>query len=231
MQIGSVKEAIEVAKHVRPDVLVVQGTDAGGHGLVRGASLITLLPEVCDAIEEHCTASSNIDSKKEEVAKPIILAAGGISEARTAASALTLGASGLVLGTRLLATPQARITAGYQSTILRTTDGGQTTVRTKVYDTLRGTNWAETHNGRAIINQSYVDSVEKGMCEDQNRKLYQETMETKGDEGWGEQGRMTTYAGSGVGLIREVKDVGDVVREIREGVQSILDGATERAKL
>jgi nitronate monooxygenase len=51
--------------------------------------------------------------------------------------------------------------------------------------------------------------------------LYQKEME-KGDEGWGDEARMTAYAGSGVGLVRELKGAGEIVKEIREGVQRLV---------
>jgi nitronate monooxygenase len=43
VQVGSVKDAVEVARACKPDVLVVQGTDAGGHGLAQGAGTVSLL--------------------------------------------------------------------------------------------------------------------------------------------------------------------------------------------
>lgn len=218
VQVGSVAEALDVVKNVSPDVLVVQGTDAGGHGLAQGAGLISLLPEVCDTIDALDLSSP-----------PIIVAAGGLADARGASAALSLGASGVVLGTRLLASPEARISAGYQRAVLSATDGGQTTVRTKVYDALRGTNWAATHNARGVVNRSFVDA-EQGMGLQENEALYKKEME-RGDEGWGWEGRMTTYAGSGVGLVREVKGVGKIVREVREGVEGVLGRARERGRL
>ncbi|KAL1793289.1 hypothetical protein ACET3X_008271 [Alternaria dauci] len=224
VQVGSVTEAVEAVKHVQPDVLVVQGTDAGGHGLVKGASIVTLLPEVKDTLDEYLQTHPTQRT-------PILVAAGGISESRTFAAALALGASGCILGTRLLATPEAKISQGYRSAVLRTTDGGQSTVRTKVYDSLRGTNWAETHNARGIITQSYVDAVEKGMSQEENTRLYKEEME-KGDEGWRQNGgRMTAYAGSGVGLVKKAIPAGDVVREVRGGVVGVLERAERRAKM
>ncbi|KAF2034640.1 oxidoreductase 2-nitropropane dioxygenase [Setomelanomma holmii] len=216
VQIGSVEEAISIVQTVRPDVLVVQGTDAGGHGLAQGASLISLLPEVSDTISSLQFADGYTG--------PILLAAGGIVDSRGASAAHLLGASGVVLGTRLLASTEANVSRGYQSEVLRASDGGQTTVRTKVYDKLRGTTgWAESHNARGIVNRSYVDAL-GGMSEEENRRLYEEEVK-KGDEGWGEQARMTTYAGSGVGLVREVKGAGEIVREVREGLVGLLGGA------
>ncbi|KAF2441277.1 NPD-domain-containing protein [Karstenula rhodostoma CBS 690.94] len=215
VQIGSVKEAVEAMQAARPDVLVVQGTDAGGHGLAQGASLITLLPEVSDNVSPKCGEG--------RYPQPILIAAGGIADARGVAAALALGAPGVVLGTRFLASPEANISKGYRDEILRANDGGQSTARSKIYDNLRGiAGWAETHNARGVINKSYVDAM-AGMDEEENQKLYEEEVK-KGDAGWGVEARMTTYAGSGVGLVRDVKPAGDIVREVREGSRAVLEG-------
>ncbi|KAF1914998.1 hypothetical protein BDU57DRAFT_531373 [Ampelomyces quisqualis] len=212
VQVGSVQDAISAVSTADADVLVVQGTDAGGHGLAHGASLMSLLPEVHDAL----SVSAGVG--------PLLIAAGGIAESRSACAAVLLGADGVCLGTRFLACPEASIASGYQAEVLRATDGGQVTVRTKVYDHLRGTTgWAETHNARGIVNRSYFDAV-GGMDVEENKRLYEAEME-KGDEGWGEHARMTAYAGTAVGLVREVKGAGDIVKEIREGVKVVLKGA------
>lgn len=219
VQTGSVKEAQSVVEEVGPDVLVVQGTDAGGHGLAHGASLIALLPEVKDTL----SASSSRDESSGKKT-PILIAAGGISDARGAAAAHILGASGICMGTRFLAAHEANIAKGYRDEVLRVSDGGQKTVRTKVYDNLRGTTgWAESHNARGIVNRSYFDAL-GGMDDEENKRLYQKEME-KGDEGWGEQARMTAYAGSAVGLVKKVMGAGDIVKEVREGTVKLLGDA------
>ncbi|KAF2740508.1 inosine monophosphate dehydrogenase [Polyplosphaeria fusca] len=214
IQVGSVAEAL-AALDVQPDVLVVQGTDAGGHGLARGAGLLPLFPEVQDAVTHACQSANR--------ERPILIAAGGVVEARSAAAALTLGAEGVVLGTRLLASHEAVISPGYKKEVLRASDGGQTTVRTKVYDDIRGTTgWADTYNGRGVINRSFEDAV-AGMSVEENKKLYGEEME-KGDSGWGPEARMTTYAGTGVGLVREIMGAGEIVGEVREGARRVAEG-------
>lgn len=218
VQIGSVREAVDVVREVKPDVLVVQGTDAGGHGLARGAGLISLLPEVADALH------SLLPNEKD---RPVLIAAGGIAEARGAAASLLLGASGVVIGTRFLASHEAVLAKGYQDEVIRASDGGQTTVRTKVWDKARGTTgWAETHNGRGIVNRTYTDAL-GGMGDEENRRLYEEDVK-KGDEGWGVEARLCTYAGSAVGLVKEVKGAGEVVREVREGARELVEGARSR---
>lgn len=204
-------------------MLVIQGTDAGGHGLAQGAGIISLFPEVSDAIAQHLSSQG-----KKEDSGPVLIATGGIADARGTAAALVLGASGVVMGTRFLASTEAVIAKGYQDEVLRAIDGGQTTVRTKVWDNCRGTTgWAETHNGRGIINRSYTDAM-GGMGEDENKRLYEKEL-GRGDEGWRVQARLCTYAGSAVGLVREVKGAGDIVREVRKGVEGLLGSA--RSKL
>jgi nitronate monooxygenase len=78
VQVGTVKAAEEALRQ-GVDVLVVQGTDAGGHQWAQGASLISLLPEVRDLLSR--TRSTDT----------AILAAGGIVDARGCVAALGLG--------------------------------------------------------------------------------------------------------------------------------------------
>lgn len=205
IQIGAVHEAATALSALHPDVLVVQGSDAGGHGLAQSASIITLLPEVHALLHQ---AKSH--------PKTHLLAAGGITTGRTLLAAQTLGAIGAVMGTRFLASKEARISNGYRQEILRASDGGVNTVRSTVYDRVRGIHgWPGRYNGRGVINRSYVDAVEYGMDDEENRQLYQVEME-KGDVGWGPGGRMTTYAGTGVGLVREVLSAKEILDEVWE---------------
>ncbi len=113
------------------DVLVAQGTEAGGHGAAR--ALFPLLPPVVD------------------VARTVpVVAAGGIGDGRGLAAALTLGAAGALLGTRFyaatesLAHPQARARLIAAS--------GDDTLRTRVFDIVRGLDWPAPFTGRALAN-------------------------------------------------------------------------------
>ena len=213
IQVGTVAEALEVAKTSKPDVLVIQGADSGGHGLAQRAGIITLLPEVSDTLAAEGTSIP-------------LIAAGGIMDGRGAAAALALGADGICLGTRILASEEAVIAKGYQKEILRVGDGGVSTVATVVYDLVRGIKgWPIAYIGRGVTNRSYLDSI-AGMDDDKNQLLYKEAMKM-GDAGWGPKGRMTTYAGTGVGLVKEIKSAKDIVEEVRSDAVRILK---ERAK-
>ncbi|KAF2103873.1 dehydrogenase [Rhizodiscina lignyota] len=180
-----------------------------------------LLPEVVDALSGSASTSSI----------PLV-AAGGIIDSRGYAAALTLGASAATLGTRLLAASEAIINPGYQAHVLSATDGGQSTVRTQLYNHLRGTtDWPAPFDARGLINQSWRDH-EAGVAFEKNKSLHDELLKKDGGKGaWGEQGRTATYAGTGIGLVRSVKPAGEVVEEVRAGVDKILEMAVQNAKL
>ena len=98
-QIGSVAEARAAAAQGASG-LIVQGAEAGGHNR-SSAGLISLLPAVCD-VAGHL----------------LILAAGGIADGRTVAAALALGADGVWVGTRLLASHEANAHPDYKKRVL-----------------------------------------------------------------------------------------------------------------
>jgi nitronate monooxygenase len=115
------------------DVIVVQGQEAGGHGMDRG--LMSLLPAVRD------------------LAGPerVIVAAGGIADGRGLAAALMLGADGVLMGTRFLATPEADAPAALKARLIA--GSGDGTVRGKVFDVARDVDWPWEFSGRVMANR------------------------------------------------------------------------------
>ncbi|RAH53772.1 oxidoreductase 2-nitropropane dioxygenase family [Aspergillus piperis CBS 112811] len=204
IQIGTLSEVRSILKSAeKPDVVVVQGAEAGGHGRAKDAmGLISLLPEVADAM-----AGSQIP----------LFAAGGIADGRGAAAALCLGASGVVMGTRFLAASETRIARGYQQEVVRAEDGAVGTTKTLLYNHLRGTfGWPEEYMPRTVINRSWVEHLAgKGFEE---LKVLHDEAAKQGDQAWGPEGRLATYAGASIGLVHEVKDAESIVREVREQV-------------
>ncbi len=93
------------------DAIIAQGTEAGGHhGFFLGdkittrPSLLTLLPQVVDAVDVP------------------VIAAGGIADGRGIAAAFMLGASAAQIGTAFLRCPEADITDGYRAAMRTTSD-------------------------------------------------------------------------------------------------------------
>ncbi len=114
-----------------PDVLVAQGTEAGGHGGRR--SLFALLPAV------------------QALAGDIpVVAAGGIADRRGYEAALALGACGVLVGTRFIAADESLSTSAARQRIVEA--DGDSTLRTSVFDIVRGYDWPARFTGRALRN-------------------------------------------------------------------------------
>ena len=118
------------------DVLVVQGTEAAGHGATRG--LMSLLPEVVDHVGGDVT----------------VAAAGGIADGRGLAAALMLGAHGVLMGTRFYACQEAAGAPAAKQRIVQA--GGDGTVRGMVFDLTRQRHWPAPFTGRCLRN-AHVD--------------------------------------------------------------------------
>lgn len=95
------------------DLVVAQGTEAGGH--TGQIATMALVPQVVDAV------GANVP----------VVAAGGIFDGRGLAAALALGAVGVWVGTRFIATPEAQAVPGYKDRILSSAEDG--TVVTRAY--------------------------------------------------------------------------------------------------
>jgi len=109
---GKVRHAVSaVASGV--DFVVAQGTEGGGHtGVV---ATMALVPQVVDAVGESVP----------------VVAAGGLFDGRGLAASLALGADGVWIGTRFIATPEARAVNGYKEALLALAEDG--TVISKSY--------------------------------------------------------------------------------------------------
>ncbi|MEL6318726.1 MAG: nitronate monooxygenase, partial [Pseudomonadota bacterium] len=114
------------------DVIVVQGQEAGGHGMDRG--LTALLPAVRDLAGPE----------------QILLAAGGLADGRGLAAALMLGADGVMMGTRFWASAEAAGSDAAKAGLVAA--GGDDTLRTKVFDVARDVGWPWEFTGRVVEN-------------------------------------------------------------------------------
>jgi NAD(P)H-dependent flavin oxidoreductase YrpB (nitropropane dioxygenase family) len=102
------------------DVVVAQGTEGGGHvGLISTLPLVPLVVDVVGGVP--------------------VLAAGGIADGRGLAAVLMLGAQGALIGTRFLATPEAR-GRGHSKDVILNALGSQTAGST-FYDEVMGQAW------------------------------------------------------------------------------------------
>src|SRR5260370_37470763 len=116
--------------------VVVQGTEAGGHGANR--STFPFVPEAADYLKQRSP-------------KTLLIAAGGVADGRGLAAALLLGADGVVVGTRLWASAEALTPQAHTDKAIAVT--GDSTIRTKVLDALRGTPWPKEYSFRFLKNK------------------------------------------------------------------------------
>lgn len=122
------REAMEAGA----DVIVAQGTEAGGHGM--SEPIFTLLPQVVDV----CPSAA-------------VVAAGGIADGRGLAAALMLGAEGVLMGTRFYASQEADGHPEAKRRIVAAA-GGQT-IRSIVFDLSRCNRWPAPYTGRLLRNR------------------------------------------------------------------------------
>lgn len=123
--------AARAAAEAGADIIVAQGTEAGGHGAARAT--LPLVPAIVDALD------------------PIpVLAAGGIADGRGLAAALMLGAAGVVMGTRFYCSTESMAPDAAKSRALQA--GGDDTTRSSVFDVLREYDWPPPYTLRTVAN-------------------------------------------------------------------------------
>lgn len=202
-QVQTVADAHAVAG-LGADIIVAQGTEAGGHGA--GRSTLPLVPAVADLLADMGSPA-------------ILVAAGGIADGRGLAAALTLGAEGALIGTRFYAARESLGREGAVERILR--GSGDDTLRTSIFDIVRGYDWPAPFTGRAIANAltarwqgREAALIEVGAAERQN---YAEAVAA------GDFDRAVTFAGEGIDLIRDVAPVADLVERLVAEAEAAID--------
>jgi nitronate monooxygenase len=179
-QVQTVADAVRAAE-LGADVIVAQGTEAGGHGATRGT--LALVPAVVDAVS------------------PLpVLAAGGIADGRGIAAALVLGAQGAVVGTRFLATPESLMHPNGKARVV--SGKGDDTLRTRVFDIVRGKDWPLHFTGRALRN-AFTERWH-GDEERLARNLTTEKPRYAEASAAGDMNTSVVFAGEGMDLIHEI---------------------------
>jgi nitronate monooxygenase len=128
---------IDMALEAGAAAVVVQGNEAGGHGTTNRSTL-PFVPEAADYLKQRSP-------------KTLLIAAGGIADGRGLAAALMLGADGVLVGTRLWASAEALTPKAHTDKAIGKT--GDSTIRTKVLDALRGVPWPREYSFRVLKNK------------------------------------------------------------------------------
>src|ERR671911_1783420 len=187
------------AKAAGADIIVAQGTEAGGHGADR--STLPLVPAVVDAVA------------------PIpVLAAGGIADGRGLAAALMLGAQGALIGTRFYASIEALGHEQAKKQIVAAR--GSETKRTQVFNVVRGLQWPEEYTGRALRNDFLErwDGWEKKLATapDGEDETFREA------EQEGDTSIAVVWCGEAADLISDVPAAAELVRRVGDEAKGCL---------
>ena len=206
IQVTDLAEARQ-AVAVGADVIVAQGTEAGGHGARRGWSTLAFVPAVADS-----------------VAPVPVLAAGGIADGRGVAAALTLGAAGALIGTRFQATAEALADPETKKAIVD--GGGEETERSSVLDIARGSRWPLEYTGRTL-GHPFLDrwrDAEAELAADPAdvRRAYREAIAR--DEIPAEP----VWASQAIGLIRDLPPAAELVGVLAAQAEDALARAGRR---
>ncbi|MCA9997289.1 MAG: nitronate monooxygenase [Anaerolineales bacterium] len=197
-QVQSLAQAKRAAQ-AGVDAIIAQGTEAGGHTGM--ASTLTLLPAVVDSVGDIP-----------------VLAAGGIADGRGLAAVLMLGASGVSLGTRFVASDEWGGGAWEQQAVLAATTDD--TIRTSVYDQVRGASFPAGIADRVLRNRFNTAWDGRGAeIREQQAELRQEL-----EAGAKAQDKevVDISAGLGVGLIRFQEPAGHIVHRIVAEAEQLL---------
>ncbi len=182
------------------DFVIAQGTEAGGH--TGQVATMPLVPQIVDAVGD----------------KVPVVAAGGIFDGRGLVAALALGAQGIWIGTRFIATPEARAVLGYKDKLISTAEDGTTISKAYSGKTMR------------VLKNSYTDEWEKKSEELQPfpsqalHSMQEGVFHLGGDsslEGIDVQ-RECYPAGQGTGAIKDLVPAGEIVRSIVAQAEAVI---------
>ncbi|HZT65892.1 MAG TPA: nitronate monooxygenase [Acidimicrobiales bacterium] len=181
------------------DIVVAQGTEAGGH--TGQVATMALVPQIVDAVAGQVP----------------VVAAGGIFDGRGLAAALSLGADGVWVGTRFIATPEARAQRGYKDTLLRIAEDGTVVSRAYTGKTCRVvrneyTRYFDEHPEEL---QPFPMQVMKSIQDGANHLGGPEDAEV-------DPGREFYPCGQGVGAIGALVPAGELVRRFVDEAEAVL---------
>jgi NAD(P)H-dependent flavin oxidoreductase YrpB (nitropropane dioxygenase family) len=180
------------------DVVVAQGTEGGGHvGLVSTMALVPAVLDVAGGVP--------------------VLAAGGIADGRGLAAALAMGADGVLMGTRFLATREAPVPASYKQAIVDAS--GSDTVISQVPDLAPVVEWPGALS--RVIRNRFVDEW-LGREDELRQQGADVGRRAEAARAADDRDGMKLFAGQSSGLIASVESAGDVVARISADAERLL---------
>jgi NAD(P)H-dependent flavin oxidoreductase YrpB (nitropropane dioxygenase family) len=197
--VSTVSEA-ERAAQAGADIIVAQGTEGGGH--VGWIGSMALVPMVVRA-----------------VAPTPVVAAGGVADGAGLAAALALGAEGVLLGTRFLASHESPVPEAFKRTIIES--DGHDTLLTELPDIAAGRVWPGAMS--RVRRNRFIERWAAREWEVRQRRseIAEQVAEARRRDDTDEY---TIGTGQTAGLITELKPAAQIVREVADEAERIITG-------
>jgi nitronate monooxygenase len=184
------------------DILIAQGTEAGGHGASR--TTVDIVPAIVDLAAGHVP----------------VVAAGGIADGRGLAAMMMLGASGVLIGTRFYASVEANGAAEAKRRI-RDADSNDT-VRGVIVDWSRSLFWPAPFTARTLVN----DHIRRwtGREVELMQRAAEVAVDYAAAKAAGNFEVAAVFAGEAVGLIHDIPPAAEIVERIAVEAEQLLEG-------
>jgi nitronate monooxygenase len=199
---------LEEALAAGAEIIVAQGSEAGGHGAVRAT--LPLVPEMVDRAGDRA----------------IVVAAGGIADGRGLAAALMLGAEGALVGTRFYASTESLAHPKAKARLVAAC--GEDTVRTSTFDIVRGIPWPRHFTGRALRNgfaarwHGAEGALEAAQAKEMSRYNAAVAM--------GDFETAVIFSGEAAGLVDRVEDAALILHRMVADAESALRAGAARIR-
>lgn len=184
------------------DILIAQGTEAGGHGASR--TTLDIVPAIVDF------AAGQVP----------VVAAGGIADGRGLAAMMVMGASGVLLGTRFYASVECDGADEAKKRICAATAGD--TVRGMIFDISRKIWWPAPFTARTLVNDHSRRWIGRETELVHNVEAVASEYTVQRDAG--NYDVAAVFAGGAAGLIHDIPPAGEIVERIVSEADQILSG-------
>lgn len=185
------------------DIIVAQGTEAGGHGAARAT--MTLVSELATLLQR-------------ESPETLLVAAGGIADGRGLAAALALGADGVLMGSRFWACSEALTHPNHVAAAIAS--DGDATIRQRATDIARGYDWPHEFTAR-VLNNRFVQEWEHRP--EQHRALAASMRPAyQAGVAAGDPDAVGVWVGEATGLIEDAPSAGAIIERTVAQARSVI---------
>jgi enoyl-[acyl-carrier protein] reductase II len=195
MQVVGNQRQAKTAEEAGVDIIIAEGYEAGGNNFPDELTTMVLIPYIVDAV--------NVP----------VVAAGGIADSRAFMAALALGAQAVQMGTAFIPTKECHVHQAYKEAIVASQDTDTVITQRAIGTRIRG-----LKNPHSL---KVLELDQQGAAEELRAFLGLGKAREGQMEGDIENGEL--QIGQVAGSVTEIKEAGDVVRDIIGGASAVIE--------